>query len=104
MLAIKISDIFGTIPNKETVFRQTPKTTFGIYFDSIERRGADKINLITDHSVTIELYSYAPDHASEALIETNLDNIPVSYKKQERTWIETEQLYQVIYEFEYTEK
>ena len=89
---------------KETRFSRPPQTTYAVYLDSITRRGADKINLVTEHSVDIELYEYYPDRDSEAKIETELDRRGIEYSKESRFWIETEQIYQVIYTFNYISK
>ena len=89
---------------KETRFLKPPKTTYAIYTDSYDRRGADGLNLITDHYFTIELYEYSPDPEAEKRIEDQLDDLGLEYTKQERYWIQEEQLYQVIYEFSYIQK
>ena len=89
---------------KETCFSRPPQTTYAVYLDSITRRGADNLNLITEHSVTIELYEYSPDRDSEAKIEAEFDRLGIEYHKEPRYWLETEQLYQVIYTFDYTAK
>lgn len=97
----------GFIENKtfkETRFITPPTTTYAVYNDTCNRRGADNINLITDHDVSIELYEYTPDKEAEKRIEDRLDLLGVEYVKQSRYWIQEEQLYQVIYEFEYTIK
>ena len=89
---------------KETRFLKPPKTTYAIYMDSFTRRGADGLNLIKDHDYTIELYSYAPDPEAEARIETILDELGFEYDKNDRYWIQEEQLYQVVYTFRFIEK
>ena len=72
--------------------------------DSFTRRGADGLNLIKEHYYTIELYSYVPDPDAEARIEAILDSLGIEYEKQDRYWIEEEQLFQVVYSFEFIEK
>ena len=89
---------------KETRFLKPPTTSYCVYFDSIVRRGADRLNLITEHSYTIELYSYAKDAEAEAKIERKLDEYAIPYEKLERSWLDTESLYQVVYTFDYIEK
>ena len=88
----------------EGSFRQPPKTTYAVYLDDVEIRGADNINLIEEHSVTIELYEYSKDIEAEHRIEQAFDDFGMPYERQSRTWIDTEQLYQVIYEFDYIVK
>lgn len=97
----------GFIENKtfrECRFLTAPSTTYAIYLDSYESRGADDRNLIKVHDYTIELYSYAPDPEAEKKLEASLDSRGLAYVKNERDWLESEGLYQVIYEFEFIEK
>ena len=89
---------------KETRFIKPPKTSYAIYLDSIVRRGGDSINLIKEHNYSIELYSYVPDSESEAKIENVLDEYAIQFEKSERYWIDSEQLDQVVYTFDYFEK
>lgn len=85
----------------ESLFRQPPKTTYAVYLDDVEVRGADDINLLEEHSVTIELYEYSKDIEAEHRIEQAFDDFGIPYEKQSRAWIDDEHLYQVIYEFKY---
>lgn len=89
---------------KETRFLKPPKTSYAVFFDSKTRRGADGYNCITEHASTIELYSYAPDPDAESRIEKSLDKFGLEFDKGDRYWIQSEQLFQTIYEFEYIEK
>ena len=89
---------------KETRFLKPPKTTYAVYMDSFTRRGADGLNLIKEHNYTIELYSDTPDPEAEAKIEASLDKFGLEYDKDDRYWIHEEQLYQVVYTFNYIEK
>ena len=89
---------------KETRFITPPKSTYAIYLDSITRRGADDSNLVTEHSGTIELYSYKPDPTAEGELDKAFDMLGIAYEKSERYWLESEQLYQRVYDFDYIEK
>ena len=89
---------------KETRFLKPPQTTYAVYMDSLTRRGGDGINLIREHSYTIELYSYKADPTAEAKIDEMLDILGIEYDKSERYWLDTEQLYQVVYTFDVIEK
>lgn len=89
---------------RETRFLKPPKTTYAVYMDSFIRRGADGLNLIKNHDYTIELYSYTPDSVAEGNIESSLDALGFEYDKQDRYWMQNEQLYQVIYTFTFIEK
>lgn len=92
------------IPFKESRFNKAPSTTYAVYTDSITRRGADNKNLLSDHRVYIELYSKVIDKDSEKKLESELDARSITFDKSERVWFEDEQKYQLIYNFEYTEK
>lgn len=89
---------------KETRFLKPPKTTYAIYLDSFERRGADGLNLIKDHDYTIELYSDKPDPEAESRIEASFDTLGLAYEKDDRIWIQAEQIYQTLYTFNHIEK
>lgn len=89
---------------KETRFLKPPVGTYAIYLDSYNRRGSDDLNFIKEHSYTIELYSSTPDKSKELAIEEALDAYGIDYSKQDRYWIQEEQLYQVVYDFDYIEK
>lgn len=89
---------------KETRFLTPPKTTYAVYLDSFTRRGGDGINLIKEHLYIIELYSYKADPTAEANIEKMFDTLGIEYEKSERNWLESEQLYQVVYTFNFIEK
>ena len=89
---------------KETRFLKPPTTTYAVFMDSFTSRGADGLNLIKDHDYTIELYSYTPDPEAERKIEASLDALGLEYSKDDRYWLQTEQLYQVVYTFNYIEK
>lgn len=94
---------------RETRFLKPPKlTTYAVYMDSYSRGGGDTVALLKNHSVTIELYEYTPDPIAESKIEAVLDKYYAcmldGWEKQDRYWIEEEQLYQVVYSFDYIEK
>lgn len=89
---------------KETRFVKPPKETYAVYLDSCNVRGADGHNLITEHDYSIELYSDIPDSDAEERVEKSLDKFGLEYEKSERFWIQSEQLYQRIYNFNFIEK
>jgi hypothetical protein len=89
---------------KETRFLKPPKTTYAVYMDSFTGRGADGLNLIKEHSYMIELYSSKADPGAEDRIEKTLDELGIEYDKEPRYWIQEEQLFQVVYTFDYIEK
>lgn len=92
------------VPYKKSRFLKPPRNTYAVYLDDIQRRGADKKNLIKDHNVTIEVYSEKIDENIEILLEKELDNRVLQYEKQDWYFIKSEQLFQLVYEFSYIEK
>lgn len=89
---------------EETQFISPPDTTYAVYHDSFTRRGADRLNLIKEHDYTIELYSEFPDPEAEARIEEILDYYGIEYDKDDRIWIQSEQMYETVYTFNTIEK
>lgn len=87
--------------------RYTAKTlpaTYAVYTDDRETDGPDNKNWLVNHQITIELYESAPDPDAESAIENALDDRGIPYEVQDRYWLQEEQRYQVIYEFNYIEK
>ena len=78
--------------------------TYAVYFDDREASGADGVNCLITHNITIEVYETIPDDKTEAAIEAALDAYGLEWSAQARYWIQEEQRYQVIYEFTYIEK
>ena len=78
--------------------------TYAVYFDDREFSGADGVNCLITHNITVEVYESKPDLETEAAIEEALDFFGVEWSSQARYWIAEEQRYQVIYEFTYIEK
>lgn len=85
-------------------FVAPPSGSYAVYTDDIETDGPDGINAIFKHHITVELYESQPDDATEAAIEAAIDAAGLAWTKQDRFWIQSEQRYQVIFEFDYIEK
>lgn len=94
----------ANIPNRESRFPDPPSNTYAIWFDSVVADGADRMNLIRTHSVTIEFYEPKRDDSAESRFESVLDEAGIPWEKQDRTWLDSIKRYQVIYEFIYYEK
>lgn len=92
------------IKNKPTRFLKPPNCTYAVWFDRYSKSGADMKKTIYNHSCSIELYSYEIDNAAERAIERELDKRALEYTKQERVWLQSEQLWEVIYTFDYKAK
>ena len=89
---------------EETQFISPPDTTYAVFLDSFTRRGADGLNLLKEHEYTIELYSDFGDPEAERRIEAILDRYGIEYEKDERLWIQAEQMYETVYRFNFIEK
>ena len=102
-----VTEILGRAGVKFRQSRYTAKplpATYAVYFDDREVNGADGVNCLITHNITIEVYESKPDSATEAAIEEALDAYGLEWSSQARYWIAEEQRYQVIYEFTYIEK
>lgn len=101
-----VNDILRTagVAYRKTRFPQPPADTYAVYMDDVDTDGADGLNLIEIHDITVELYESAPDDAAEAAMEAAMDAAGVRWRKQDRYWLQDEQRYQVIYEFTYHKK
>ena len=92
------------IKYKPVRFLTPPNETYAVYFDAQTHRGSDSSILIVDHEVTIELYSVKIDEVSEQAIENELVKRGIEFLKDERMWLDTEKLFEVVYTFDFTEK
>lgn len=101
-----LNEILNTagIPHKESRFPDPPPVTYAVTFDDVDADGPDGYNMVLTHNYTVELYEPSADKAAEAAIEAALDAKGLHYTKQSRYWLSDIQRYQVIYEFNHTEK
>ena len=87
------------VNNRETRFTKPQHGTYAVWNEDVDTDGPDYVNAIITNDYTIELYEDVPDPDSEAAIEAQFDARGIRWRKQARYWIQSEQLYQVIYEF-----
>ena len=92
------------LPYRLARFPRPPEGTYVVYMDDVETDGPDGQPRVYTHMVTLEVYEPAPDDAAEKAIEDAITAAGLQWTKQSRYWLQTEQRYQVIYEFEYKEK
>jgi hypothetical protein len=94
------------IANRRTRYPSPPATAYAVYHDSVTTDGPDGINAIYTHDYTVELYTHNPEEAdaAEARMEEILNVAGKGWSKQDRYWLQSEQLYQTIYEFTHIEK
>lgn len=101
-----VDDILSAagIPYRKTRFLQPQTGDYIVYNDSIETDGGDRELLLYRHSITAEVYTSAPAPETEARLETAFAENGVHFEKQEAFWLQKDQRYQTVYEFEYIEK
>lgn len=103
-----VNNILDTagINYRETRFPHPPAGTYAVYMDSVTTDGPDGINAIYTHDYTVELYTHNPEEAdaAEASMEEALNVAGKVWSKQDRYWLQSEQLYQTVYEFTHIEK
>ena len=91
---------------RQTRHQKPQGETYGVYMDAVEAGGADGMNCIRTHDITLELY--APNmtaaEAAASAIEDELDARGIPWSKQGWYWLQDEQRYQEVYEFSYIEK
>lgn len=87
----------------EERFLKPPPLPYIIFTDNTDVRGADNKNCIANRGIKIELYSVKVDHVSEKLIEDLLNEKAIKYKR-DRIWIDTEMMFEAIYDFDFVEK
>jgi len=88
---------------KEERFLTPPPFPYIIFMDNSDISGADNKNCIASRDISVELYSLEVDHVSESLIENLLNEKAIKYKR-DRTWIDTEMMFETIYDFNFVEK
>lgn len=98
MLAFKSLLELTGLPVREQRFLGVMPLPAIVYTDSVEIGGADLINNLITHNISVEFYSEAIDLENEAKIEYLLNNIPISYTRN-RDWIESEKFFSTIFEF-----
>lgn len=86
-------------------FPNPPAGTYAVWMDDVETDGPDCAPpSIYRHNITVEVYEPRPDDAAEAMLEAHMTAQGLHWSKQDRYWIQQEQMYQTIYEFTYIEK
>ena len=88
------------LPIKYNNFTTPPDPPYLVYLFSYSNDlMADNINYAEISNFQVELYTLNKDLASEKLVENKLKELEMPYYKLE-TWIDSEELFQVIYEIQ----
>ena len=78
--------------------------SYVVWLDDVTTDGPDGLPMVYQHDITLELYEDKPDDAAETSLEAAIAAAGLQYTKQDRYWLQSEQQYQVVYEFTYYEK
>ena len=93
------------IKERGSRFVKPPAGTYAVWSDDIDTDGPDNMPpRIFTHNVTLEVYEPKKDDAGMAALEAEMSARGLHWTKQDRLWIQSEQMYQTIYEFTYIEK
>lgn len=92
------------IPYRETRFIKPPKGAYVVYDDDYSAGGADGLNLIRRHSVTLQLFTTDPGDQEQVVLEAALDAAGFEWEKDAAAWEDQAQRYQTNYYFDYVEK
>lgn len=84
---------------KELRYLKTPALPWFIFIDNTTVRGADALNNIIEHDLTLEYYYEKEDLQTEKKIEDFLNSEDYQYDKS-TDWLEDEQLFATIYEID----
>ena len=99
------------VPFRRSRFLKPPDGEYVVYFDDVERDGADPVSTdgrrlpgVYRHNIRLELYEPQANDNIETAIEAELDAYGLPWAKEDRYWLKDERVYQVLYEFSYTTK
>lgn len=93
------------VKHRRNRFVKPPAGTYAVWEDFLDTDGPDGMPpQIFQHNVTIVVYEPKPDDETEAAIEAAMSSMCLNWHKQDRYWVDDEQLYQLVYEFSYVEK
>lgn len=93
------------IQGRGSRFAKPPKGTYAVWFDDITTDGPDGMPpRIFTHDVTLEIYASKKDDAALQALEAQLNARGLHWTRQDWLWIQSEQMYQAIYEFSHIEK
>lgn len=84
---------------KELRYIKSPPLPYEIFIDELVYRGADELNNIIEHNISLEHYSENIDSTNEKIIEDFLDEEELHFEKN-REWLNEEELYVTVYSLE----
>lgn len=84
---------------KELRYVKTPSLPYNIFIDDMTYRGADRLNNIIAHNITLEHYHNGVEKSNEKIIDDFLNREEIQFDKS-REWLEEEKTWITIYELE----
>jgi hypothetical protein len=87
----------------EERFLKPPPLPYIVFTENKDVSGSDDKNCIASRDISIELYALKVDHPSEDLIESLLNEKAISFKR-DRLWLDTEMMFETVYDFNLVEK
>lgn len=87
----------------EERFLKPPPLPYIVFTENKDVSGSDGKNCIASRDISVELYALKVDHPSEDLIESLLNEKAISFKR-DRIWLDTEMMFETIYDFNLVEK
>lgn len=84
---------------KELRYLKAPALPWFIFIDDTTARGADSLNNIIEHNLTLEYYYEDEDLQTKKTIENFLNSEGYEYNKNTE-WLEEEQIFVTIYELD----
>jgi len=84
---------------KELRYLKMPPLPYFIYIDDTHTRGADILNNIIEHDLTLEYYNDTKNPSIEKTIEDFLNSNDFSYSKNTE-WLTEEKLFVTVYELD----
>jgi hypothetical protein len=87
----------------EERFLKPPPLPYIVFTEDNDISGADDKNCIASRDISVELYALKVDHPSENLIENLLNEKAISFRR-DRMWLDTEGMFETIYDFNLVEK
>jgi hypothetical protein len=87
----------------EERFLKPPPLPYIVFTENKDVSGSDDKNCIASRDISIELYALKVDHPSEDLIESLLNQKAISFKR-DRLWLDTEMMFETVYDFNLVEK
>lgn len=104
-MQINVKEMLGETGLKvaENCFLRAPRLPYIVFLENSDCSGADNKICLLERDITVELYSGEIDRQKENELEKILIKNSIEFSKN-RTWIDSEKIFQTVYEFNLYEK